>query len=90
MSALTVRGLTARTADGTVSVSMTPLDEWRGSEIWEAKDGRLIALYGNGTGSIDAGPINAAGRGGLWYGDGIPASDFSGCGPDIAWTLTRR
>ena len=42
-----------RDGDGVVSVSMTPLDEWRGSEIWEIQDGRLIALHGHGTGSID-------------------------------------
>ena len=79
-----------RDGDGAVSVNMTPLNEWRGSEIWEIQDGRLIALYGHGTGSIDAGPIVASGSGGLWYGNGIPATDISGCDPDIAWTFTRR
>jgi hypothetical protein len=80
-----------RGGDGAVSVDMTPLDEWRGSELWEIQDGRLIQLHGDGTGSIDAGRIVAAGRGGLWYGNGLPASDVSGCGPgDIAWTFTRR
>ena len=69
-----------RDGDGAVSVNMTPLNEWRGSEIWEIQDGRLIALYGGGTGSIDTGPIVASGGGGLWYGNGIPATDASGCG----------
>jgi hypothetical protein len=79
-----------RDGDGAVSVKMTPLDEWRGSEIWEIQDGRLIQLHGDGTGSIDAGPIVASGSGGLWYGNGLPATDVSGCNPDIAWTFTRR
>jgi hypothetical protein len=79
-----------RDGDGAVSVNMTPLDEWRGSEIWEIQDGRLIALHGDGTGSIDAGLIVASGSGGLWYGNGLPATDVSGCNPDIAWTFTRR
>lgn len=80
-----------RAGDGAVSVDMTPLNEWRGSEIWEIQDGRLIQFYGGGTGSIDARRIVASGTGGLWYGNGIPATDSSGCGPgDIAWTFTRR
>jgi len=80
-----------RAGAGAVSVDMTPLDDWRGSEIWEIQDGRLIALYGSGTGSIDEGRIVASGSGGLWYGNGIPATDASGCGPgDIAWTFMRR
>jgi hypothetical protein len=79
-----------RAADGTVSVSMNPLDEWRGTEIWEVRDGRLIALHGSGTGSMDAGSIHASGRGGLWYGNGIPSTNGGACGPDIAWTFTRR
>ena len=79
-----------RDGDGAVSVNMTSLDEWRGSEIWDIQDGRLIQLYGDGTGSIDAGAIVASGSGGLWYGNGLPATDFSGCQPDIAWTFTRR
>ena len=79
-----------RDGRGSVSVNMTPLDDWRGSEIWEIHDGRLIALYGDGTGSIGAGSIVASGRGGVWYGNGLPATDFSGCDPDIAWTFTHR
>jgi hypothetical protein len=79
-----------RDGDGAVSVNMTPLDEWRGSEIWEVQDGRLIDLYGKGIGSIDEGRIVASGSGGLWYGNGLPATDSSGCNPDIAWTFTRR
>jgi hypothetical protein len=80
-----------RAGAGAVSVDMTPLDEWRGSEIWEIQDGRLIQLSGYGTGSIDEGRIVASGSGGVWYGDGIPATDASGCGPgDIAWTFMRR
>lgn len=80
-----------RDGEATVSVIMTPEDEWRGSEIWEVQDGHLIQLYGYGTGSIDQGRIVVSGSGGVWYGNGIPASDFSGCGPgDIAWTFTRR
>jgi hypothetical protein len=79
-----------RDGDAAVSVDMTPLDEWRGSEIWEIHDGRLIQLHGYGTGTIDNGRIVASGSGGLWYGNGLPATDSSGCGPDIAWTFTRR
>lgn len=80
-----------RDGGATVSVIMAPEDEWRGSEVWEVDGGRLIALWGNGTGSIDQGRIVLSGSGGLWYGNGLPASDYSGCGPgDIAWTFTRR
>jgi len=80
-----------RDSDGSVSVDMTPLDEWRGSEMWEIQDGRLIALHGGGKGSIDSARIVASGRGGLWYGNGLPATDASSCGPGhIAWTFTRR
>ena len=80
-----------RDGGATVSVIMAPEDEWRGSEVSEVDGGRLIALWGNGTGSIDQGRIVLSGSGGLWYGNGLPASDYSGCGPgDIAWTFTRR
>ena len=80
-----------RDGDGAVSVDMTPLDEWRGSEIWEIENGHLIALHGHGTGPIDERRILASGSGGVWYGNGIPATDSSACGPgDIAWTFTRR
>ena len=85
-----------RDGDATVSVIMTPEDEFpanegRGSEIWEFDSGHLIQLWGYGTGSIDQGRIVVSGIGGVWYGNGLPASDFSACGPgDIAWTFTRR
>lgn len=79
-----------RDGDGAVLVDMTPLDEWRGSEIWEIQDDRLIQLLGEGRGSIDEGRIVASGPGGLWYGNGLPATDVAGCGPDIAWTFMRR
>lgn len=78
-----------RDGDRAVSVTMSSLDEWRGSEIWEIQDNRLIQLYGHGVGSVDAGRIVASGSGGLWYGNGLPATDFSVCSPDIAWTFTR-
>jgi hypothetical protein len=75
-----------------VSVSMTPLDEYNGNQIWEVQDDHVIALSGGGTGSIGNGRIAVSGGGGLWYGDGYPAKNASGCGDAgaLTWIFTRR
>jgi hypothetical protein len=44
--------LMMREGNFTVSVTMTPEDEWRGSEIWEVlSDGYLLQIHGRATGS---------------------------------------
>jgi hypothetical protein len=75
-----------------VSVVMENDDESRGSQIWEVlpMERRVLEFTGRGTGSVGDGRIVASGRGGNWYGDGIPASDFAGCNGDMTWTFTRR
>jgi hypothetical protein len=78
--------------DGTVSVEMNPEDEWRGAEIWEVliEEGRLLQLHGLATGTARSGRIEAVGSGGIWYGTGLPAPDYSACSGEMAWTFTRR
>jgi hypothetical protein len=79
--------------DNEVSVEMIPEDEWRGAELWEVliQDVSLLALTGHGTGTIRNGRIEVAGIGSVWFGNGLPASDYSSCGPgDMTWTFTRR
>jgi hypothetical protein len=76
-----------------VTVEMIPEDEWRGAELWEVliHETRLLALYGHGAGTIHTGRIEATGVGGAWYGNGLPASDYSACGPgEMVWSFTRR
>ena len=75
-----------------VSVTITPEDEWRGSEIWEVlPDGYLLAIQGSATGSAGNGRIEASGTGGVWYGNGIPASNVAGCSlGDLRLNFTRR
>ena len=54
-----------RDGNFTVSVTMTPEDEWRGSEIREVlPDGYLLAIQGRATGSAGKGRIEASGTGG--------------------------
>ena len=82
-----------RETNSMLSLVITPEDEWRGSEIWEVlvEDARLLQISGNATGTVNGGRISATGRGSFWYGNGLPASDVSACGPgDIALTFTRR
>ena len=81
-----------REGDEAVTVEMVPEDEWRGAELWEVliHETRLLSLYGRGTGTFRNGRIEAGGVGGVWYGNGLPASDYSACGPgDMAWTFAR-
>ena len=76
-----------------MTIEMVPEDEWRGAEIWEVliQEGRLLQLHGRATGAARDGQIQATGTGGLWYGNGLPAADFTGCGPgEMTWTFTRR
>jgi hypothetical protein len=76
-----------------VTVEMVPEDEWRGAELWEVliHETRLLQLHGLGTGTFRNGRIEAAGAGGVWYGTGLPASDYSACGPgEMVWSFTRR
>ena len=82
-----------RDGEEAVNVEMVPEDEWRGAEPWEVliHESRLLALHGHGTGTVRNGRIEAAGVGGVWYGNGLPASDYSACGPaEMSWTFTRR
>jgi len=63
-----------------LTVSLYPLDEWRGSEIWEGMpDGFVMALSGTASGSMSNGQIEANGAGSIWYGNGLPATTFYGC-----------
>ena len=84
--------LMSRDGSSTVSVTMEPEDEWRGSEIWELlTDGYLVAILGHATGVAGDERIEVAGSGGVWYGNGIPASDSAGCeSNDLRLTFTRR
>ena len=83
-----------RPGDGeTVSIEMQAEDEWRGSEIWEVltQEGRLLQLHARATGTARADRIVATGSGGLWYGDGLPASTSAGCGQGpVTLTFTRQ
>jgi len=83
--------LMRRDGNSTVSVTMSPEDEWRGSEIWELlADGRLLDIWGQATGLVRDGRIEAAGPGGLWWGNGLPASDSHACRGELQLTFTRR
>jgi len=84
--------LMMREGNLTVSVTITPEDEWRGSEIWEVlPDGYLLAIYGRASGSAGNGRIEASGSGGVWYGNGIPAPNFAACSEgDLHLNFTRR
>ena len=84
--------LMRRDGSSTLSVTMTPEDEWRGSEIWEVlpEDNRLLQLHGQATGTVRDGRIEAAGPGGLWLGNGLPASIFHGCRGEVQLTFSPR
>ena len=85
--------LITRDGSETLFVNIVPEDEWRGSEIWEVlvQDGRLLQIHGQATGTARDGRIEAAGTGGLWYGNGLPATISSGCGPgDLYLNFARR
>jgi len=85
--------LMRRDGNSTVSVTMSDEDEWRGSEIWELlADGRLLAITGEATGLVRDGRIEAAGPGGLWWGNGIPSTqtESGGCRGELQLTFTRR
>jgi hypothetical protein len=84
--------LMLREGNVTVSVTMTSEDDWRGSEIWEVlPDGYLLQIHGRATGSVGRGRIEASGTGGVWYGNGLPASNVAGCSQgDLHLNFTRR
>lgn len=82
--------LMQRAGNSTVSVTMSSEDEWRGSEVWESLDGRLLQIHGQATGSLRDGRIEAAGDGGLWLGNGLPATEVHGCRGELQLTFTRR
>jgi hypothetical protein len=85
--------LITRDGSETLFVNIEPEDEWRGSEIWEVlvQDGRLLEIGGQATGTARDGRIEAAGTGGLWYGNGLPATNLSACGPgDLYLQFARR
>jgi len=69
---------------------MTPPDDWRDNEIWEAlPDGHLLAITGGATGQMRDGRIEARGTGHLWYGDGLPESTVYACrSEDFRLTFT--
>jgi hypothetical protein len=77
-----------------VSIEMAPVpeDEWRGAEIWEAllPETRLLALAGRADGMIYGSSIAATGPGSVWYGNGLPASDYSACNGEMSWTFRRQ
>ncbi len=83
--------LMRRDGNSTVSVTMSAEDEGRGSEIWELLAyGRLLAIVGQATGLVRDGRIEAAGPGGLWWGNGLPATESYGCRGELQLTFTRR
>lgn len=83
--------LMQRDDHSTVSMTMSAEDEWRGSEIWERlADGRLLSITGDATGFVRDGRIEAAGSGGLWLGNGLPASVVHACRGDLQLTFSRR
>ena len=75
-----------------LAVTAQGQDEWRDSEIWEAlPDGFLLAITGRATGRVRDGRIEATGTGGLWYGNGLPASTVYACQVDaLRLVLTPR
>ena len=76
-----------------LSIVMENEDERRGGQIWEVlvSEIQLLAVFGAATGSFDDGRISATGNGGLWYGNGLPASVFAGCDRGaMTWSFRRR
>ena len=71
---------------------MVPEDEWRGSEVWEVlPDGYLLAIHGQATGVAGEERIEVKGSGGVWYGNGLPATNGGACSTDnLHLTFTRR
>ena len=84
--------LMTREGGSPLSVTIRPEDEWRGSEIWEVlSDGHVLQIGGQATGVADDERIEAEGIGGVWYGNGIPASDASACSNvELRLDFTRR
>lgn len=75
-----------------LSLTLEPLDEWRGTEIWEGlPDGFVLQIAGRATGAVRDGRIEATGRGWIWTGNGLPASTSYGCQSDaLRFTFSRR
>jgi hypothetical protein len=75
-----------------LNLSLEPLDEWRGSQIVESlPDGFLLSIRGNASGRLADGRIEARGKGTLWYGNGLPATQYYGCDVgEMKFTFTAR
>jgi len=75
-----------------LAVNMTAPDDWRENEIWEAlPDGFVLEVWGRAAGRAQNRRIEAAGTGGLWYGNGLPASTAHACrSDDLRLTFTPR
>jgi len=77
--------------NSTVSVTMSAEDESSGSEIWEVlAEDRVLQITGQATGLVRDGRIDAAGPGGLWLGNGVPATKVQACRGELQLTFTRR
>ena len=54
-------------------------------------DGFLLEITGNASGAMRDGRIEAAGTASLWYGNGLPASEYYGCQSNaLRFTFTPR
>ena len=75
-----------------INLTLQAEDDWRGTEIWESlPDGFLLATVGKATGALRDGRIEAIGTGSLWYGNGLPATQFFACqSGDLRFTFTPK
>ena len=75
-----------------INLTLTAHDDWRGGGIWEfLPDNFLLAITGHAAGAMRDGRIEATGIGSLWYGNGLPASQHTGCGSvELRLTFTPR
>ncbi|HXG90730.1 MAG TPA: hypothetical protein VNJ02_20615 [Vicinamibacterales bacterium] len=72
-------------------MTMSAEDESSGSEIWEVlAEDRVLQITGQATGVVRDGRIEAAGPGGLWLGNGVPATVVQACRGELQLTFTRR
>lgn len=74
----------------TLSVTMSNDDDRRGAQIWEVltQEDRLLEIGGNANAVAQNGKIEATGSGGLWWGNGLPATDSAVCLGDIRLSFT--
>ena len=81
------------TGDATaLNLTLEAEDDWRGSEIWEMlQEAFVLQITGRAAGAMSDGRIEATGTGSLWYGNGLPASQFYGCQSEsMRFTFTPR